>query len=174
MCNKSLNCSIPVGEDFQGWIMFQQISLCKQCDSETFTTDENKSEATTNDEVYIVEICEGKTTEEFKERQSNIEANNAKEVVEPEGEFVKILCAGRGYHAYREIWRPKMNQNLCIRPEKKNLHDPYAMALYANIPGKITDETLVGHIPREISCFCLLFHEIWLCFVCNCKTNKVL
>ena len=34
---------------------------------------------------------------------------------------------------------------------KVGYQDPYAIGIYAHVPGKITDETLVGHIVREIS-----------------------
>ena len=59
----------------------------------------------------------------------------------------------RGYHIYRQVWRPKLNQKLIIKAEKNNMCEHYTMGIYAHMPGKITDETLAGHIPREISRF---------------------
>lgn len=141
VCNKTLDCSVPVSEDFPGWKMCQKTSLCKDCDLKKFKNTESESKS--DEEVSIVQVCK---SEEKMEKD-----------VEPEGEFLKIRCASRGYHVYREIWRPKMGQSLIVHPEKNNLHDPYAMGLFAKIPGKITEETLVGHIPREISRFCLYF-----------------
>ena len=31
------------------------------------------------------------------------------------------------------------------------------MGIYANLPGKITEETLVGYVPRDILRFCFFF-----------------
>ena len=42
--------------------------------------------------------------------------------------------------------------------EKKNLHDSYAMNIYGNVPGKIAEDTLVGHIPGEILHLCSFFY----------------
>lgn len=66
---------------------------------------------------------------------------------------MKVLCASGGYYDYTQIWRPKVNQYSGIRPEKKNIHDPYAMGVYGYLPGKIAEETLVGYVPRQISHF---------------------
>ena len=134
VCNKTLNCSIPVSEDFPGWKMCQQVSLCNECDSKIFKNTEKP---------------EGKSESDGKGESDGKS--------ESDREFFKILCASRGYHVYREIWRPKTDQSLIILPEKNNLHDPYSMGFFTRIPGKITNKTLVGHIPREISRFCLYF-----------------
>lgn len=70
---------------------------------------------------------------------------------------MKVLCDSRGYHAYRQIWRPKVNQYLRIRPKKKNLYDSYAISISGNLPGKIAVETLMCHFPRDISGFRTFF-----------------
>ena len=47
-----------------------------------------------------------------------------------------ILCASRGFYVYRNIWIPKIGQNLRVRQEVGNDHDPFAMSVGANVPGK--------------------------------------
>lgn len=69
----------------------------------------------------------------------------------------EIACASRGFHAYRELWKPKLGQKLQIDQEVGNIHDPFAISLGAKIPGKLTDYEIIGHIPREISRFCHYF-----------------
>ena len=50
----------------------------------------------------------------------------------------QINCASRGFHAYRSIWSSKIGQNLVVRQEVLNDQDPFAMAVGASIPGKLT------------------------------------
>ena len=69
----------------------------------------------------------------------------------------QIACASRGFHVYRELWKPKLGQKLNVDQEIGNLHDPFAISLGAKIAGKLTDFEIVGHIPREISRFCHYF-----------------
>ena len=69
----------------------------------------------------------------------------------------QIDCASRGYHIYRNIWSPKLGQDLLVKEEVGNVHDPFAMSIGADIPGKLTSFDIVGHIPREISRFCHYF-----------------
>ena len=69
----------------------------------------------------------------------------------------EVTCASRSFHVYRELWKPKLGQSLQIKQEIGNLHDPFAISLGANIPEKLTDFDIVGHIPREISRFCHYF-----------------
>ena len=70
---------------------------------------------------------------------------------------VEIACAIRGFHVYRELWEPKLGQKIQIDQEIGNIHDPFAISLGAKIVGKLTDNEIVGHIPREISRFCHYF-----------------
>ena len=69
----------------------------------------------------------------------------------------EIACASQGFHVYRELWKPKLVKTLQIDQEIGNIHDPFAISLGAKIVGKLTDNEIVGHIPREISCFCHYF-----------------
>ena len=61
-----------------------------------------------------------------------------------------FLCGIRGYHEYRFIWVPTMNEMLRVQLEPSNLHDAYAVAIKKRLPGFIA-ESVVGHIPREVS-----------------------
>ena len=79
-----------------------------------------------------------------KKRTINYKEKEMEEPREPEGEFMKVC-------------RPKVNQHWRMHPEKKNLRDPYAMDIPGNLPRKIAEETLVGHVSREISRFCTVF-----------------
>ena len=65
----------------------------------------------------------------------------------------EMACASRGFHVYRELWKPKLGQKLQIDQEISNIHDPFAISLRAKIVGKLTDNEIAGHIPREISRF---------------------
>ena len=69
----------------------------------------------------------------------------------------QINCASRGFHVYRNIWSPKIGQNLVVRQEVGNDRDPFAMSVGANIPEKLTNFDIVGHISCEISRFCYYF-----------------
>ena len=155
VCNKSLNCSLPVDEEYPGWEAYHQVALCTNCDAVEFKS---------NEDVIVVDessrhdspVYEGETTQKLNER-----------------DFTEENCASRGYHAYRKVWqRPSLNQNLAIKREHKNLHDPYAMGVYAKISGKIIDETLVGHIPREISRFCCYFVRYGGAFTARVRQTK--
>ena len=53
----------------------------------------------------------------------------------------------RGYHVYKDIWTAV--ELICWR-EPFNTADPFAVAVVKN-------GTAVGHVPRKISCVCLLF-----------------
>ena len=69
----------------------------------------------------------------------------------------EITCASRGFHVYRELWKPNLGQNLQVKQEIGNSHDPFSISLGAKIPEKLTDFDIVGHIPRQISRFCHYF-----------------
>ena len=58
VCIKGQNCSIPVGEDFPGWIACQQVALCKECDSNQFST-QDKIQDSESDDIFIVSVGDG-------------------------------------------------------------------------------------------------------------------
>ena len=65
-------------------------------------------------------------------------------------EFVKMFeftAATRGYHYYKNIWKPESHQVLNCYHEKKNAFDRFAI-MVCKI-GK--NETAVGHLPMGIS-----------------------
>ena len=59
------------------------------------------------------------------------------------------LCI-RGYHIYQELWAAAVGEDLTCQRERGNTADPYAVSV-------IKDGTIVGHLPRRISCACTLF-----------------
>jgi len=61
------------------------------------------------------------------------------------------LCSGlRGYHVYKNIWKPFIGQVITFAREEKNPYDRFAISGSAKIPGKI-GRVVVGHILRELS-----------------------
>ena len=56
-------------------------------------------------------------------------------------------CGLRGFHVYKEIWKPKVGDVLSCIHERNNQHDRYAIA-----PTKLLPRRL-GHLPHEISHF---------------------
>jgi len=52
-----------------------------------------------------------------------------------------------GHHVYKEVWSPVVGEDLICLPEPENSHDKYAIKILKN-------ETVVGHVPKEISRFC--------------------
>lgn len=58
----------------------------------------------------------------------------------------------RGYHVYKDIWNPSIGETLLGKPEFGNIHDPYAVAVVSS-----TVDTIVGHLPRNISTMCHIF-----------------
>ena len=55
-------------------------------------------------------------------------------------------CASRGVHVCRNIWTPKIGQNLVVRQEVGNEGNPFAMSVRDNIPEKLTDVDTAGHV----------------------------
>ena len=60
----------------------------------------------------------------------------------------------RGYHVYKDIWNPVLNEELTSQQEPGNLEDHYAVAV-------IKGDVIVGHVPREISktCYHFIAHD---------------
>ena len=57
-----------------------------------------------------------------------------------------------------KLW-PKQSKLLIVKRDKINFFDTYAIGLYCKIKGKIEEQYLIGHLPREISQFCRFFLE---------------
>lgn len=58
----------------------------------------------------------------------------------------------RGFHVYRDIWKPSLNQVINFKQERNNLYDRFAVAGMTKLPGTLA-ASIVGHIPRELSRF---------------------
>ena len=56
----------------------------------------------------------------------------------------------RGYHVYRAIWSAALGEILQCERESDNLHDRYAVSVMRH-------GTIIGHLPRRISCVSSLF-----------------
>ena len=58
----------------------------------------------------------------------------------------EFFCGLRGFHVYKEVWKPKLSEKIKLHHEKNNPHDINAVALAVKkIPGMIV-ETIVGHL----------------------------
>ena len=60
-----------------------------------------------------------------------------------------FLCGIRGFHVYKEVWKPILGERLNLSHERKNLYHRYAIAAYKRLPGRFAD-SIIGHLPREI------------------------
>ena len=61
-------------------------------------------------------------------------------------------CGLRGFHEYRSVWTPTIDDELTATHESSNRFDRYAIAAFKMLPGTIRP-SVVGHLPREISRF---------------------
>ena len=64
---------------------------------------------------------------------------------------VELEYVIRGYHEYKRVWTPEINEMLRTQTETANSHDRYAVAVLSEELGT------VGHIPRTISRLCHSF-----------------
>ena len=60
----------------------------------------------------------------------------------------------KGYHAYKDVWDPYLQDEFTTKHERHNPHDKYAVAV---LPVDAEDKKVVGHLPKEISKECCLF-----------------
>ena len=64
---------------------------------------------------------------------------------------VSFLCGLRGYHVYKNEWKPILNETLPAIHEADNVYDRYAIAARKKLSGQTVKST-VGHLPsKEIS-----------------------
>ena len=135
VCNRGIKCSVPASEDYPGWKSGSSVALCDTCDKK---------------ETYATDCPLQKTDSE----QSESDPNNAEpddfnlEEVSTDVPSFSLSCAARGFHEYR-----------IVKPQTRNLFDPYAIGLFTKIRGKIEPLSLVGHLPREISRFSKFYLE---------------
>ena len=72
----------------------------------------------------------------------------------------EIACASRGFHVHRELWKLTKVNYKSFKSIKKSaifMTPSRSISLGAKIVRKLTDNEIVGHIPREISRFCHYF-----------------
>ena len=75
-------------------------------------------------------------------------------------------CCVRGYHVYQRVWDAAIGENLICRREPINESDGYAVAV-------TKDGTVIGHLPRKVSCVCSLFlRRGGTNHYSNCTNNK--
>ena len=58
----------------------------------------------------------------------------------------------RGFHVYKTIWSPVLNEILQTQQEHGNPEDCYAVSI-------LKGGVIVGHVPRELSSICWYFIE---------------
>ena len=63
---------------------------------------------------------------------------------------VKLNSCVRGYHVYKENWTAGIGEVLSCARDRGNREDPYAVAIKK-------EGSVVGHVPRAISCICTIF-----------------
>ena len=66
-------------------------------------------------------------------------------------ERFSIDSAVRGFHVYKDIWNPEIDEVLLCEQEFGNLHDPYTVSVVRE------DNVMVGYVPRTISALCYFF-----------------
>ena len=62
----------------------------------------------------------------------------------------------RGFHVYKDVWRPVIGEELRCQREEDNPRDPYAVAVTKSRTG-VVGMKVVGHVPRYLSTLCSLF-----------------
>ena len=62
----------------------------------------------------------------------------------------------RGFHVYKEIWKPTVEELLRCSHERNSIYYRYAIAANKRLTGSLAD-SILGHLPREISRVLALF-----------------
>ena len=63
----------------------------------------------------------------------------------------------RGFHEYRSVWTPTIDEELVATNKADNIHDRYAIAAFKLLLGTLRP-SIVGHLPREISGYYVIIH----------------
>ena len=64
----------------------------------------------------------------------------------------------RGYHAYMTIWTPLIGESLLCKHEPANIVDKNAVAIIRT--DSMGKDSVVGHLPENISKLCTLFLKV--------------
>ena len=59
-------------------------------------------------------------------------------------ETFAFASAARGYHVYKDVWKPSIGEKLVAKREFNNPMDKHAVKV-------VKDDETVGHLPREFS-----------------------
>lgn len=78
-----------------------------------------------------------------------------------------IESAIRGFHQYKAVWSPILNEQLKVRQEAGNTKDLFAVYLH-----KYDDNQILGHVPKEISRLCWYFLQHDGEIVCTVSDNR--
>ena len=70
-------------------------------------------------------------------------------------ESFTFKSAIRGYHVYKDIWTPSVDDKRSVEREFKNQFDLFAVKI-------ILDGETVGHLPREFSKIAWYFYCSWM------------
>ena len=65
----------------------------------------------------------------------------------------RFVCVVRGYHIYKDMGDPYLDDGFTTKHERNNSHDKYTMAV---LPVDAKSKRTVGHLPREIFKECCL------------------
>ena len=83
-------------------------------------------------------------------------------------ERFSIDYAVRGFHVYKDIWNPEIDEVLLCEHEFGNLHGPYAVSVVRE------DDVMVGHVPRTISALCYFFLRRNGMIICHSTISKLI
>ncbi len=76
---------------------------------------------------------------------------------------IGFLCGLRGFHVYKNVWTPILNENLNMVHESDNNHDRYAIR--KRFPGQVL-WTVVGHLHSEDnSVYIARNYNVFVCHV---------
>ena len=126
ICNRSLDCNVPVEEgSMPGWQMGREVALWHQC------------------------YDSGENSAEDSPPRSRPSENNASDHGAQGMQQFEINCASRGFHIYRDMWRPVRGEILEVEQDYGNVHDPFALSLNAASRGRrLRLFDIVGHLPN--------------------------
>ena len=73
----------------------------------------------------------------------------------------EIACANCVFHVYCELWKPKVGQTLQVKQEIRDHHNPFAISLGTEIPGKLTDFDIVRYYSLRNKSLLSLLLKLW-------------
>ena len=118
-----------MGEDkIPGWQMGLQVALCHTCNTAQEGADralQNSHEKEESEsESHLQHCCPVPENSVQNNPSSSSSLQGLKQFA--------FDCASHGFHVYRDVWSPRIGQQLDIEQDNANVHDPFAMAHYSN------------------------------------------